>query len=176
MINEIFENIIWYRWKYKVSNLWNVKSLIFWKEKILKLEKTSSWYLRVTLYKDNKRKHYKIHRIVLNSFMWENKLQVNHKNWIKTDNRLENLEYCTHSDNQKHSYNILWRKSYWKWKTWKDWWISKKVKQYTKEWKFIRIWESLTDINKEIWIAISSISNCCSWQRKTSWWFKWEYN
>lgn len=47
------------------------------------------------------------HRLIAAAFLGESKLEVNHKNGDKSDNRIENLEYVTRSQNIKHSINVL---------------------------------------------------------------------
>ena len=55
---------------------------------------------------EGKSKQVKFHRLVMFAFNGISDLHVNHINGIKTDNRLENLEYCTHSENMKHGFKI----------------------------------------------------------------------
>ena len=141
MDKENWKEIKWYKWKYQVSNLWNIKSLDYnntWKEQILK-SLNCSWYVSISLSENSKQKHFYIHRLVAEYFVLniENKKEVNHKDWVKNNNRVENLEWVTHSENHLHKFRILWYKCHLqtnhpsKWKFWKDNPSSKKVNQYS---------------------------------------------
>src|SRR4051812_18548090 len=63
-------------------------------------------YNTAKLYKDGQQKGYVVHRLVAVTYLPnpENKLEVNHKNGIKTDNRLVNLEWATSKENHEHGF------------------------------------------------------------------------
>ena len=101
---EIWEDIADYEGLYQVSSLGRVKSLGNYKsskEKILKPFSNKDGYLNVKLCKEGKRKQYLVHRLVAKAFIPnpENKLEVNHKDEDKTNNKVENLEWMTCKEN-----------------------------------------------------------------------------
>lgn len=116
---EIWKTVKGYEGIYQISNLGNVKSLsritlhkgkypITTKEKILKFSIDTYGYYHFRLFYNGKGKVKKVHQLVAEAFLNHKpdgyNLVVNHKNFIKTDNRVENLEIVTQRENtnQKH--------------------------------------------------------------------------
>ena len=116
---EIWKDIIEFEGFYQISNLGRVKNLSrnvescygtkrTIKEKILSPSKDREGYYIVSLSKENKKKTKPIHRLVALSFLDNpmDKKTINHIDGIKTNNKLSNLEWNTHSENSYHSFKI----------------------------------------------------------------------
>ena len=107
--NEEWRDIVGYEGLYQVSNMGRVKSLArlvispkgikdhIVQERILSIKVHKFGYLEVSLSSENKRKTYKVHRLVASAFIpnLNNLPQVNHKDENKANNIVDNLEWCT---------------------------------------------------------------------------------
>ena len=108
-MQEIWKEIEGANGMYQVSNLGNVKSFTRIKKGgLLKPGRYSNGYLFVHFAKDTDKKgerhSYLIHRLVAQAFLPnpDGLPQVNHKDENKTNNRVDNLEWCTHLYNQNY--------------------------------------------------------------------------
>ena len=103
MLKEIYVDIQGFIRLYKISNFGNVKSFRRKEAIILSPFKDTNGYHRVSLCG----KDYSVHRLVANAFLpkIENKDLVNHKDLVKTNNRIDNLEWCNNRENVLHYFN-----------------------------------------------------------------------
>lgn len=177
MEQEIWKDVVGYEGLYQVSNLGRVKSLpvhrkVGWadyisKEIILKQSVDRSGYLVVCLHKEKVRHIAKVHRLVALAFLENpnNYRCVNHKDEDKTNNNVNNLEYCTHSYNNNYgTRNERVMKA-----------NCKRVVQYTKSGIFIAEWNGTRDAQRNTGVHSCNISLVCKGVRKTSGGFIWKY-
>ena len=114
MTEEQWRNIKGYEGLYQVSNKGRVRSFVMWnghtykpreKSIILKMSKTTTGYWKVELSNRGKRKSHKVHRLVAAAFIlnFQNKPNINHIDNNPLNNNVENLEWCTQSENLYHA-------------------------------------------------------------------------
>lgn len=178
---EIWKDIKGYEGYYQVSNLGRVKSMerkvwnrfqwIIKPEKILSPRYNDKGYICYALFKNNKRKDFKGHWLVLSNFIENsnNKPQINHKNGKKDDNRLCNLEWCNNSENQLHAIKNGLRKI----RYGKDNSCSIPVLQYDMNNNLIKEWHSIADATR--FYGLTHITDCCKGKRNTCGGYKWKY-
>lgn len=177
---------------YEISNMGNIKRL----EKINKDKRSkktikehfvtgtnNNGYLLVSLCKNGRKERKLAHRLVAMVFIpnTDNKPQINHKNGKRNDNRVENLEWCTQLENNKHAWETgLIDKE--KMKKLGKKYIElncrnnkKPVCQLTKEGRIINKFKSIIEAEKQTGISNKHISSVCKNKRKTTGGYVWRY-
>lgn len=132
-------------------------------------------YIKVKLSKSGARRHTLMHRIVAEAFIPnpENKPQVNHINGIKSDNRIENLEWATAKENIRHSIDnglqVVHKGAESK--------CSKSVRQIDLNGNIVRVWGSINEVKREKGFNSIGIIKCCKKEKryKTAYGYRWEY-
>ena len=134
------------------------------KKMFLTPKDNGSGYMQVQLFKDGKGKNYKIHRLVAEAYLPnpENLPQINHKDENKTNNCLQNLEWC----DAKYNTNYGTRNK----KVSNS--LKKAILQYDLDGNFIREWLSATDVGKEV---SGHICNCLKGRKKSAYGCIWKY-
>lgn len=177
-----FENL------YEVSNLGRVKSLTRSVRQSAKNDTTSihvyegrilkpffANYYQVTLVKDNIKYSRNVHVLVAEAFLEKpknmNNIVINHKNGFKKDNRANNLEYITQSENVKHSYRlglqkVMNRKKVYCIELHKEFDCAKSAVEW-----LIKNDGLITNIDT----AQRNIRHCCSGKRQIAYKYHWEF-
>ena len=186
-MQEIWKSIEGYEGKYEISSLGRVKSLTDKngkkRELILKPRVSKNGYLYLNLWESSKGRAKKIHRLVAEAFLPnpEGKQTVNHKNCVKTDNRVENLEWATWSENSKHaSENGRLRNQFFFFfflygKHGKDNPCSKTLVQKTLDGAVVAIWENSVIAAEKLGFRSHSLTRCARGERKSAYGYIWEY-
>ena len=185
-MKEIWKDVIGYEGLYQVSNRGRVKSLErlstngrCLKGKILKTYKRNG-YNRISLSKNGKNNWFSTHRLVAESFLNKldfkslldedrskidlNKLEVNHIDENKSNNNIDNLEWCTSKYNNNygnHKQNVIDK-------------IKKKVSQYDLNGNFIKMYDSINDASFDSNLT-HHIGEVCQGKRKTAGGYIWKY-
>ena len=177
-VDEIWKDIKGYEGLYQVSNFGRVKSLERYRENHSKLQKVeekikatrkdSQGYLLIDLYKDNKQKTVRVHRLVAEAFIpnEDGKQTVNHRDGNKENNKVSNLEWATFKEQNHHFYkkNLKSPKN-----------IEKAVKAMnratSKKTRCINtgvVYESASEAGRKLGIHASSIMRCCRGESKSA--------
>lgn len=164
-MKEIWRDIEGFGGCYQVSNMGRVKSLNYnhtGKEKIMKAKKDKG-YLRVQLYKDGKPKFYSVHRLVATSFLPNpnNLSQVNHIDEDKSNNIVDNLEWCSAKYNSNYGTRI-----------------QRIVEKNNKQVLCVEtgvVYPSTMQVEREIGFLQCNISKACCGKYKTAYGFHWRY-
>ena len=181
-MNEQWKSVIGYEDLYEVSNLGNVRSkdrIVYqlhkdggqarhiYKGKMLKPQLQRNGYLAIDLHKAGSFIRFFVHRLVASSFVEnpDGKPIINHKDSNRTNNRFDNLEWVTQSENVIHGYrfgNMIPPHQ-------------RKVGQYDFDGNLIRIWKSQTDVEREMGIFQANIYKVCYGKRNQAGGYVWRY-
>lgn len=165
---EIWKDVDGYEGKYQISNMGNVRSLNFRgtnKTKLLKPIKNKYGYMTVHLCG----KWARVHRLVAKAFIPNegDKKEVNHINGDIRDNRAENLEWCTPSENSKHAWDTGLQKM-----------TEERKKKISRSVVCVETgveYYGMQDASNKTNINRRNINACCLGKRQTAGGYHWKY-
>lgn len=169
MIEE-WRDVVGYKNRYQVSNLGKVRSMPiqsktnYFKGDVLKTSIDSNGYINVSL----SRKTYKVHRLVAEAFIENpnNYPCVNHIDEDKTNNRIDNLEWCTYKQNNNHgTRNIRISEN-----------NGRTIIQCNMNGDEIKRWKSIADAARYYGVKRWTICGCLNGRQHTSCGYKWRYS
>lgn len=179
--DEIWKDIPGYENVYQVSTHGRLKSLEkktttwngtkTWPETIISPILQKSGYYHVGLWKNQKCKQSRLHRLVAEAFIPnddpKNKTQVNHKNELKHDNHVDNLEWVTPKENTNYG-NCISKRSKSR---------AVPVDQYSLNGEYITTFSSQAEANTYLGKAKndSHISSCCNGKQFSAYGYMWKY-
>lgn len=176
---EVWKDIAGFEGLYKISSLGRVVSVARLGNRgggVIKPTANHAGYLRVGLHKNNKRQMYRVHRLVAEAFLPnpDKKPQINHKNGVKADNRANNLEWVTVSENLRHSYNKLKRTKSTLGRFGAKNPSSKPVAQI-KSGSIVATFSAAKEAERKTGIHQGNISKCARGNTRSAGGFQWEY-
>ena len=176
--NELWKDILEYEGLYQVSSQGRVRSVSRWnvdrlgrkrflRGKVLSPSRMHNGYFALVFKKNGKSALKLVHRLVAEAFIDNpiDKPQVNHINEIKSDNRVENLNWVTGKENVNYGTCIKRRAKK----------KNKPVLQYALNGGFIKRWDSARCAESHLKIWNQDISKCCNGKRKSAGGFNWRF-
>lgn len=165
------------------KTIWNGQGYLYFPEKIRKLNPDKDGYLNITLSNKGKVKTFKIHRLVAEAFIPNpnNLPEVNHKDGDKTNNNVDNLEWCTRKENQKHAFRIglinqNGERNHMYGKLGADNPNSIPIYQLNKNTgDIIREYDSLASAGRDLGVNTGKICLVCQGKRNSAYGYKWKY-
>lgn len=190
---EVWKDIKDYERLYQINNegevkalektIWNGQGYLHFPEKIRKLNPDKDGYLNITLSNKGEVKTFKIHRLVAEAFIPnpDNLPEVNHKDGNKTNNNVDNLEWCTRKENQKHAFRIglinqNGERNHMYGKLGADNPNSIPIYQLNKNTgDIIREYDSLASAGRDLGVNTGKICLVCQGKRNSAYGYKWKY-
>ena len=166
---ETFKDIPDYEGLYQVSDYGAVRSLDYQGKKRIKYlrnTKTPKGYECICLFRDGKHRNFRVHRLVWEAFNGKipEGYEIDHINTVRDDNRLDNLRVVTPKENRNNSITAARHREA----------CNKPILQLDKvTGKVIHEWKGQRDIERELGINQSSISQCCLGKRISAGGYRW---
>lgn len=181
-MSELWKPIPGYEGWYEVSNFGRVRSIdrieyqkhreggqskYLHKGQLIKPQVAPNGYIRVDLHKNGTFRRYLLHRLVCSAFLEQpvGKNYVNHLDNDPSNNNVTNLEWCTQSENIQYAYDN-------KTKTPPN---ERKIGQYSTNGSFIKVWDSMAAVERDLHIWAANIHKVCTGKRRTAGGYEWRY-